>query len=82
MSRCKNCNQHTNATFCSEDCAMDSHERAHPDPTEFADECQLCDEIIQGDIENHVRCIHGWFTTDCHQCEMAVEKVIDNKGDL
>ena len=35
------------------------HEQAHEDPLDYKNECDLCDDIIDSEIHDGIRCEHG-----------------------
>jgi hypothetical protein len=54
--KCRWCGTRSNGgTYCSEGCAKEAHEQAHPIPLEMWGDCDICAEKVQQEEESHAK---------------------------
>jgi len=58
--KCGHVGKYSGADYCSEDCAMEAHDYEHDgDPKEYWDECSICAQRVEGEIEEGKRTPNG-----------------------
>lgn len=61
----KGCGHSKTRTFCGEDCANEAHEYDHPETDRLShwqeEDCAICCDMIDGDIEVGLRKANGEF---------------------